>query len=315
MDNWILDAARDVGAKVFENVLVTGFTVESEGVKVTAKDAEGNRVFHASLLIGADGTNSLIGSILRGYLPPKQNRIVGVRGYFEGVEGSPNQVDLHFGTEGFSWYCWLFPTGETQANVGVGLFLEAMSRGNEPKETIYRLINEDEGLKNRLKNATLKGDFESSPLYTYDPHLPIVGDRVMLVGEAAGLVNPINGEGIQYALLSGRWASETALSAMDKGDFSRGTLSAYSKQVDDQIGYGFKISALIIQLMRNRNLNPLWLKTFETIISRSKTDPQYANIAGGMLAGLVTPSQGLDPKFLISTLGRSNRSRGTANSR
>jgi flavin-dependent dehydrogenase len=39
------------------------------------------------------------------------------------------------------------------------------------------------------------------PLTTYNPALPLVGDRVLLVGDAGGLINSLNGEGIQYALL------------------------------------------------------------------------------------------------------------------
>jgi menaquinone-9 beta-reductase len=302
LDNWILKAAKQAGATVLENVLVTGFQVEKDAVKVFAKDSKGSRVFSGSLLIGADGTNSLVATVLRGHLIPKENRIIGVRGYFENVAGPVDQADLHFASASFPGYCWLFPTGENQANVGVGVLLETLPKGNQPKELFHQLISQDQILKSRLKGASFRGNLEAWPLSTYDPNMPLVSDRVMLVGEAAGLVNPINGEGIQYALQSGRWAAETASACIENGDFSQNSLSPYSTRVSEELGYGFKISALIIQLIRNRNLNPLWLRTFEAMVARAKSDPEYANVAGSILAGLVMPSEGLTPQFLLGTL-------------
>lgn len=302
LDSWILKAAKEAGVKVLENVLVTGFNVEKDAIAVTTKNSEGSRVFRAQLLIGADGTNSLIARQIRGAEMPRKNRIIGVRGYYEEVEGNMGEADLHFMSQGFNGYCWLFPTSKTEANVGIGLFLDTMSKETKPKELITELVSKDEGLQKRLKNAKLKEHFEAWPLNTYDSHMPLVANRVLLVGEAAGLVNPINGEGIQYALLSGRWAAETTLWCLGKQDFSLDALSSYSRRVDGELGYGFKVSALIIQLIRNRNLNPLWLRAFEAMITRSKTDPHYANLAGGILSGIVLPSQGLNPNFLLSTL-------------
>jgi flavin-dependent dehydrogenase len=96
LDNWVLKAAKDAGANVLENVLVTGYQVEKDAVKVSVKDAKGRRVFTCSLLIGADGTNSQIATTLRGHPLPRANRIVGVRGYYENVAGPADRADLHF---------------------------------------------------------------------------------------------------------------------------------------------------------------------------------------------------------------------------
>lgn len=307
LDNWVLAAARKAGANMLENVQVTGFTVEKDGVKVSATAFGSSRIFRAKLLVGADGANSIIGRILRGYSTPVEDRIVAVRGYFKNFEGSNDEADLHFLSDAFQGYCWLLPTGKNEVNVGAGL-LETAS--NQPQAFLSRFMNEDKGLKSRLKNAKLKGNLEICSLNTYDRRLPIVGDRVMLIGEAANLVNPINGEGVQYALVSGKWASETAIAAMDKGDFSVNTLSKYAKRVDEEVGLGLQVSALIDQFARNRSLNPVWLKAFEAIVERSKKDPEYLNLVGGIMAGLVPANQGLDPKFLITTLQEASVSAG-----
>jgi menaquinone-9 beta-reductase len=310
MDNWILYAAKKAGAVVLEDVLVTDFSVEKNFVKIHAKDSKGPRSFCSRLLIGADGSNSLVAHVLRGYSPPKTDRIVGVRGYYENVEGESSDAEMFFASKSFPGYCWLFPTGKGEANVGVGVLLETFPRGNQPKELLNQLISEDPGLKKRLANAKLKEPVQAWPLCVYNPDLPIVGNRVMLIGEAAGLVNSLNGEGIQYALLSGKWAAQIAQLSMGKDDFSANALSAYSKRVENELGYGFKLSTLIVQFIRNRNLNPLWLQTFEAMVARAKSDQQYANLAGAILAGLVPPTEALTPEFMLSTLQEATVSTG-----
>jgi flavin-dependent dehydrogenase len=58
---------------------------------------------------------------------------------------------------------------------------------------------------------------------------PTFGERVLLVGEAAGLVNPLTGEGIDYALESGKLAAEYLVSMFAAGDLSRQALAAYDQ--------------------------------------------------------------------------------------
>ena len=73
----------------------------------------------------------------------------------------------------------------------------------------------------------MRGKVLGHPLTTYDPRLPLIGDRVMLLGDAAGLINPLNGEGIQYALHSARWAADIAAARLDSDRLDAASLEGY----------------------------------------------------------------------------------------
>jgi flavin-dependent dehydrogenase len=82
----------------------------------------------------------------------------------------------------------------------------------------------------------------------------------MIIGLAAGLVNPYNGEGIQMGLLSAKYAAETAQTCMINNDFSATALTSYTKRIEGKFRYGFRLSAFILGLLHNRNLNQAWLQ-------------------------------------------------------
>jgi flavin-dependent dehydrogenase len=252
------------------------------------------------LLIGADGNNSVIARILSSGQWLKTEKAIVARGYFEEISGRVDEANVFYGNDSFPGYSWLFPAGKHEANVGVGLVLGASPPAENPKDLLIKLINSDAGMLSRLQYAKLKGDIEVGSLNLHDQQATIVGNRVMLVGEAAGLVNPYNGEGIQFGLLSGRWASETVVSS--KGNFSEQALSAYQKRVEDELGYGFSVSELMLGLLRNRNLNQAWLRWIEIMGNKSKTDPEYARLTSGILSGMIFPNQEATAKALTGTL-------------
>ena len=310
LDSLILEVARNAGVRALEGFKVTGFKVENRGVTVTANGAKGSRTFRTRLLIGADGNDSAIANLMRGGPVPKENQAVVARGYFENVAGLPNEAGIFYGNDSFPGFSWIFPIKTNEANVGVGTILDVSPKAEQPKTLITKLINNDAGMRSRLEHATLKGEISESTLNLYDPKFAIVGNRVMLVGEAAGLINPFNGEGIQFALLSGRWASEVVATA-SSSDFSEQALSAYSKRVEDELADGFRVSVLMLQLIRNRNLNPLWLKALEIMGDRSKKDPEYARLTSGILSGMIFPNQEIANKIVNGVLQEAAVSTGT----
>lgn len=306
-DNWLWEAATEAGAQ-FIQARITGFVSDASGVTVMLK---GRDPIRARLLLGCDGSASTVSRTLQGNALDKEDRIVAVRAYYEGVEGDEDRCDLFFSSESFPGYYWLFPTGHGRANVGVGMVLETLPpTQGKLSELLEDLIAKDPGLKDRLGNARLEGKIVGFPLTTYNPKRRVVANRLMLLGDAAGLINPLNGEGIQYALESAGWAAEVALPCLAEDRLTAEDLAPYAAHVRQRMDYDMALAGLIIQIIRNRGMNPVWLKALEIITHRARKDEAYAEIAGGVLAGL-TPAKSVvgttmilgSAKQAIMTLG------------
>jgi menaquinone-9 beta-reductase len=303
LDQWILEAADRAGASILQGQRVTGYQVEADGVTVFAEQGKQPRVYRARLLIGADGSNSVVSRVLRGAGPSNENRIIAVRGYYQGDAGPDDRADLYFTAESFPGYYWLFPTGAGGANVGVGMVLETLPPTSDHlRDLLLRLVRDDAALNRRLEGATLEGKVLGWPLTTYDARLPVVSHRVMLVGDAAGFINPLNGEGIQYALVSARWAAETALACAAADDFSGACLRPYAERAERELRYDMALAGLIVHLIRNRHLTPVWLEALQVISNRARFDREYAEITGGILAGLVPARDALSARVIGRTL-------------
>ncbi len=303
LDNWVFQKAADAGVEIREGYRVTAIHKDKFGVTVTARANKQTFYFRTRLLIGADGSNSVIARAVRGFSPPAKDRIVAVRAYFEDVEGPQDRADLYFTKTSFPGYCWLFPTGEGRANVGVGMAAKMIPPGKLGlKSLLLNLVKTDKALHQRLANAQLTSKINGWPLTTYDHRLPVTSDRIMLVGDAAGLINPLNGEGIQYALLSGRWAAEAAGNLLADDNLGQTALSIYARKLEQELRYDMAVSSLIVQVIRNRNLNPVWLQALDIIGAAARQEPEYTSIAGGVLAGLLPANDLLGYRVIWGTL-------------
>jgi menaquinone-9 beta-reductase len=287
LDAWILDAARRAGATVWDGRKAEAVERAPDAITVRGRSAAGPWQLRARLLLGADGSNSMVARTLRGGVPPSQDRILAVRAYFDDVEGPDGQGDVWFRSDTFPGYHWLFPTGGGSANLGVGMVASTYPQSaRNLREMLLRLIAEDASVRDRLRGARMRGRVLGHPLTTYNPRLPLIGDRMMLLGDAAGLINPLNGEGIQYALHSARWAADIASDRLASDRLDAASLEGYQQRVHQSLRTDLALSRVIVQLIRNRNLNHVWLCALRSIAARAKTDPDYAHYLGCVLTGL-----------------------------
>jgi len=208
-------------ARLVERAVARGAAFEQRSVRrlqllddrVLLDDGE----VEARVVVGADGANGVVRRLLGVPRQPSGSTAVAVRGYAAAPPGPPEQVIL---VEEADWpaYAWSFADGTGAANVGFGMLLptlRAKQRGG--RSVLYGRLAEllPDQPATRLVSHHL-------PLSTSRPPQP--DGRVLLAGDATSLVNPLTGEGIFYALLSGRLAGAAALTGADAGRTYRADL-------------------------------------------------------------------------------------------
>jgi digeranylgeranylglycerophospholipid reductase len=135
-------------------------------------------------------------------------------------------------------YIWIFPKGGARVNVGIGAIMRKTGYPN-PKEQLYATAYK----KPMFKDSTvISGGAWFDPVRR--PLDNMVGNGVVLVGDAASLVNPIHGGGIGPSMLSGFFAGQQIVEALGKGEATRESLWGYNKKYIDT--YGKKQGALDI---------------------------------------------------------------------
>ncbi len=175
-------------------------------------------------------------------------------------------------------YGWIIPKGHGRANVGIGIREPYVRRDWQIRELLTGFIEKNKVAARRLKGgriASLIGD----SLPVDGPLSRTYADRVMAVGDAAGMVMPTNGGGIQTALITGRLAGEAAVRYFE----DRTPLSSYESAWREQLGLELENSKVMRQasdrLMGHGFLFDLMLRIMGT---RRIAEVIMCQIPGGM---------------------------------
>jgi geranylgeranyl reductase family protein len=201
----------------------------------------------AAVVVGADGAESVVRRALG--VPPNRPRAtaIAIRGYAPEPAGSSGVQLLT--TTGQRWpaYAWSFPLGDGRANVGYG---ELVSRGVTRGGLLHGLARLIPGPEpDRPKAHRL-------PLSTGRPRQP--DGRVLLAGDAASLINPLTGEGIFYAVLSGALAGAAAVGGGNAG-------AVYRRALDRRLGRHLRHSAGASRLSR-------WPRLMDAVVRAAAAD-------------------------------------------
>jgi|SRR5215469_5930280 len=293
LDEAVVNTAVAAGAHLIEESRALGYETDTTGVTVFYTNTVSRKRIRIRLLIGADGSSSLVARTLRAAKPARRDLIIAVRTYFEGVEGPPDQADIYLNSSCFPGYYWLFPTGSDTANVGIGMPLEVCA-GIEHRQLsrlLAHLIESDPAIGGRLANARVSAKIVGWPLAIFNPRLPIVDNRVALIGDAAGFINPLSGEGIQYALRSARWCSEALREGLYSDNLSASGLRPYASRAQTELRCDMAFSRLVVDLTKHRALHTFWLSALGALAKKLASDSRCYDVAAGVFAGIVSAKE------------------------
>jgi geranylgeranyl reductase family protein len=202
LDDLLRCHALTAGPTYFEDTKVVNVETFDTHARVVT---DAGLVIDAASIVLATGAES---QLLRacGLLGQKPALEHAARVYFDDVAGLSDRVVLFFDGVDLPGYGWIFPTSPTSANIGCGAFAQndadGSSRAMPQAQRLEQLIATHPLLVRMLAHAKQAGPLRAYPLRT-DFHRDFAGrGRLLVIGEAAGLVNPITGEGIDYALES-----------------------------------------------------------------------------------------------------------------
>lgn len=241
-DRWMAQEAQKEGVVLVTETLVNDLIVKENkiiGVKTELED------YFADIVILADGVNSILAKKIGLRTEIKKKDVaLGVKEVIKlGKERIEERFNLNenegaiyeiFGEPmtGMLGLGYLYTNKET-VSIGLGVSLDELA---EKKLKPYELLDK---LKSHPTFKTLLKDGE---LVEYSAHLipeggykkipKLYAHGVLVVGDSAMLVNNLHWEGTNLAMISGKMAGETAITALDKEDFSANTLALYQKKLE-----------------------------------------------------------------------------------
>jgi geranylgeranyl reductase family protein len=277
-DEILAGHARKAGARLLENVNVTGATVDERTGQVTGvtarvaagPSAEGagraprrpegeQRAFRARLVIAADGNSSRL-SVSMG-LHKRSDRPLGVavRTYYTSPRHNDDYLeawlDLWDGKQLLPGYGWIFGMGDGTSNVGLGLLNTSDAFGHiDYRALLQRWLSAmppewgltEENRTQPVRGAALPMGFNRTPHY---------GSGLLLVGDAGGMVNPFNGEGIAYAMESGELAARSIVQALARPTAAglERVLQGYPVALKESYGGYYTLGRTFVKLIGNPN--------------------------------------------------------------
>ncbi len=265
--------AVKAGARLLENVTVTGATLDAgrggvRGVAAPLADPgapgggaaagySAKRTFAARLVVAADGNSSRL-SVSMG-LHKRSDRPIGVavRTYYSSPRHTDDYLeawlDLWDGKKLLPGYGWIFGMGDGTSNIGVGLLNTSEAFGHiDYRALLQRWLSgmpaewgfTEENRTQPIRGAALPMGFNRTPHYTRG---------LLLVGDAGGMVNPFNGEGIAYAMESGEIAARSIVQALARptaGGTER-ALQGYPAALKDAYGGYFTLGRTFVKMIGN----------------------------------------------------------------
>ena len=300
LDDAIRKVALEAGVTPVEGLRATNVDRDDRGrvVTVVFTDPEKNTTrIHCNRLIVADGVRSQLGRVLGREWHRSTAYGVAARAYISSGRSDDPWISSHLELRGtqnelLSGYGWIFPLGDGDVNIGIG----TLATDKHPADVNLRQLTQHYTDQQR-EDWELDGELRA----TWSAMLPmggavsgVAGPNWMLVGDAAGCVNPLNGEGIDYGLETGHLAAQL-LTDPSTTDFS----TVWPTMLREKYGLAFSIARRLAGLLTV----PGFLTTFGPVGMRSHF---LMSVALRVMGNLITEDDADAVARIWRTAGRAS---------
>jgi len=265
LDGLVSERAVKVGATVWQGTEATEPILAApppadepnaaglpECAGVVVRESGKTREVRARYVVIADGANSRIGRALGLVRDRAYPQGMALRGYYRSDRHDEPWIESHLDIrdpngEVVPGYGWIFPLGDGRVNVGVGLLsTDQRWRGVNTTKLMDAFVAQAAGSWG-LSAATSLGPPTGGRLPMGLSVSPLVGPNAVVIGDAAGLINPFNGEGIAYGYETGR------LAAGSLGEALSGTepIADYERRLRDFYGDYYRVGRAFVRLISN----------------------------------------------------------------
>jgi geranylgeranyl reductase family protein len=236
------------------------------------------RSYTARVIVGADGFKSVVARKVGLWDHDPGHWAVATRGYYRGIEGIGSILEIHLIDDIIPGYFWIFPLQDGTANVGLGMIHRELKKRNMNLKETHIKATRSHLLEGRFRDAELLGKIRGSNLPLGSKRRTAHGNGFLLLGDAAGLIDPLTGEGIGNAMHSGKIAAEVLADVCGGQDYSDSRLREYEDRVWHEMGDALGLSYKLQRILRFRFLINL-------IIKKASGDESISNWIFDMLAG------------------------------
>jgi menaquinone-9 beta-reductase len=310
LDALLANQAVKAGARLQEQVTITEPLLDRTGRVTGVKGRTADKApveYRAPIVLTCEGVSGKLAQHLGVHRNDRRPLGVAVRRYYtspkthddyleswlELWDGAPNESNLLPG------YGWIFGMGDGTVNAGLGVLNSSAGFGKtDYRGLLTRWLDntpEEWGLREgnavgRTGGAALPMGFNRSPHYLRG---------LLLVGDSGGSVNPFNGEGIPYAIESGKFAAEAVVQALARPDGPARELAlrAYPRRLQQEWGAYYRLGGVFVKLIGNP-------KVMQACTRHGLPHPALMRFVLKLLANLSDPHDGDLSDRAISVLTR-----------
>jgi geranylgeranyl reductase family protein len=210
-DKLLLDHSRETGAEVREETTVKNITFSDQDVKIDIENSAGTRsTIAARYFLDCSGRQTVIGNFLNLKKSYDHLQKFSVFAHYENVDRLPGiDSTLIRMVRGLDRWFWMIPLSETRISIGVVMDTAAFRATKlAPEVALEKFIAEQPLMLERMRNAKRVSPVYSAGDYSYR-NKKLFGERWLLVGDAAGFIDPVFSSGVFMAIMSAEKAADT----------------------------------------------------------------------------------------------------------